>query len=420
MGTLVDFLFNKGSIRAPNSAWGLENIKNDFRDSLEKAEVIVAKNVSDYYFTSKQEKWAFPDDFPCLIPPFKTCVVECARPERAFIEDSVESRTVARGYPKRWMVLFETIDLPDLLPLGKERAKAKFGFWKVYMLGQLMESFISGTGINTDVNDTRPVKLVTDASDPDAQVHLKIQLDPKSPLVDEVEENQQFDMGSMRFVAATLFSSTNSPWLAGTLDKSTDKVSKIFEDDSAEEFVAGPLGTWAWLVDKYGYVVNAPVWNILASKTWVDQLPGTEEEKNADIENYQHVLSDLFSATLFWPAFLAISFLHCKNVTIADNKPPRHERRQAEREGKKAPVTFKTLVIEPMKKVLRTEGNSEETGIKQAIHICRGHFKDYRGSNKGLFGKYKGLYWWDAHLAGSPEHGSVVKEYEELAPKQKG
>ena len=72
-------------------------------------------------------------------------------------------------------------------------------------------------------------------------------------------------------------------------------------------------------------------------------------------------------------------------------------------------MTFKTLEIEPMKRALKHEGQSETAGLKKALHICRGHFKDY--SKHGLFGKYKGLYWWDSHVRGSTEEGVVVKDY---------
>ena len=73
-------------------------------------------------------------------------------------------------------------------------------------------------------------------------------------------------------------------------------------------------------------------------------------------------------------------------------------------------MTFKTLEIEPMKRILRTEGQSEKTGLRQALHICRGHFKDY-SKGGGLFGKYKGLYWWESQVRGSVSEGTIVKDY---------
>lgn len=66
-----------------------------------------------------------------------------------------------------------------------------------------------------------------------------------------------------------------------------------------------------------------------------------------------------------------------------------------------------------MKKIIKTEGNVDEVGLKRALHICRGHFKNY-SNGKGLFGKYKGLYWWDMNLRGNSENGTVVKDYKVL------
>lgn len=120
--------------------------------------------------------------------------------------------------------------------------------------------------------------------------------------------------------------------------------------------------------------------------------------------------------TAMSPLLLGFSFLHCKNVTIHTNEPPECLQRARKRRNRPPMITYKTLEIEPMKQVLRTEGQVEKVGLKQALHICRGHFKDYR--EKGLFGmeSRKGIYWWDMHVRGTPASGVVVKDYKVLAP----
>jgi hypothetical protein len=35
-------------------------------------------------------------------------------------------------------------------------------------------------------------------------------------------------------------------------------------------------------------------------------------------------------------------------------------------------------VIEPLRQILRTQGRAHEHGIAKAMHICRGHLRDYR------------------------------------------
>jgi hypothetical protein len=113
-------------------------------------------------------------------------------------------------------------------------------------------------------------------------------------------------------------------------------------------------------------------------------------------------------------AFVSIAFAHCKNVTTHTHE---YHRRIRNCSGKKisAKVTHRTLTIDPMKKVLETEGDIQHNGIAKALHICRGHFKDYRNS-AGLFGKYKGLYWWDMHTRGTEKAGVVIKDYRVKAP----
>lgn len=110
-----------------------------------------------------------------------------------------------------------------------------------------------------------------------------------------------------------------------------------------------------------------------------------------------------------------LSLMHCRNVTRREVVPPRAlSKRNAERRGRPL-VRYYTLDIEPMRKVLRTEGRMDEVGLKRALHICRGHFKDYRDSG-GLFGRHKGLYWWDANVRGSVEGGVVAKDYSVKSP----
>lgn len=114
----------------------------------------------------------------------------------------------------------------------------------------------------------------------------------------------------------------------------------------------------------------------------------------------------------FHSDLLAISFMHCKNVTVLETKRSFAERHASR--GKRPTVKMYTLSIEPMKQVLKNEGKSEEIGIRKALHICRGHFKDYRQS--GLFGKIKGIFWWDSAVRGSSHRGVIIKDYAVKAP----
>lgn len=117
----------------------------------------------------------------------------------------------------------------------------------------------------------------------------------------------------------------------------------------------------------------------------------------------------------FHPDYLAMSFMHCKNVAHRLNQPEKKLQKRRNREGKKPLVKFYTLEIEPFKRAASDAGISESVGARQALHICRGHFKDYRQS--GLFGKVKGIFWWDSTVRGSSKQGVVVKDYAVKAPQ---
>jgi len=107
---------------------------------------------------------------------------------------------------------------------------------------------------------------------------------------------------------------------------------------------------------------------------------------------------------------LALSFLHCKNVEIKVNDISEQLNKARMRRNKLPLISFHTLEIAPMIKILKEQGEYETQGIKKALHICRGHFKDFT-KGKGLFGKNQGLYWWDSQVRGKATEGISLKDY---------
>jgi hypothetical protein len=112
------------------------------------------------------------------------------------------------------------------------------------------------------------------------------------------------------------------------------------------------------------------------------------------------------------------SFMSCHNVRMVEHQPPRHERRQREREGKPPFTKYYTLEIEPMKEILRSEGQSEKIGLKKALSLVRGNMAYYT-PEKPLFGKITGYVWRPAHVRGSAEVGEIKKDYRVLAELSK-
>jgi hypothetical protein len=129
-----------------------------------------------------------------------------------------------------------------------------------------------------------------------------------------------------------------------------------------------------------------------------------------DVPDREVLKRQVFDATpLLTPLLFAISLMHCKNVTLREERPNAKLSNAGERRGHPPLLCYHVLEVEPMKRILKVEGGAESSGLKHALHICRGHFKDYRQS--GLFGRHKGVFWWDMAARGSAEQGIVDKDY---------
>ncbi len=171
--------------------------------------------------------------------------------------------------------------------------------------------------------------------------------------------------------------------------------------------VAGPVGCWRFFVSEDGSLFKETL-----------DLPLLEIFKNFDdpFEDVGTALGiDL--AELVRPALLAIGFLHCKNVEkiehIGEKKGFSHQRKKSKLIKNK----YYTLDIEPMKRVLSRDGDIENSGIKHALHICRGHFKNFT-PEAPLLGRATGTYWFSSHVRGSKERGVVKKDYSVGSPTE--
>jgi hypothetical protein len=121
----------------------------------------------------------------------------------------------------------------------------------------------------------------------------------------------------------------------------------------------------------------------------------------------------------FHCGMLTFSFMNCKNVTtrVVDPEPGLNRKRL--RANLEPFLRYHTIVIEPMKQVLRTEGGVEANGLAKALHICRGHFATYTADHP-LFGHFVGTVWKPAHVRGSAKMGVVVADYRVFPPTQGG
>lgn len=109
------------------------------------------------------------------------------------------------------------------------------------------------------------------------------------------------------------------------------------------------------------------------------------------------------------PGLLALSLCNCKNVVTEVKEPPTKKNKRHIKEFGRPLTKFRTVKISDIfVKRAGSTTHGEMTGAV-ALHITRGHFADY--TEKGLFGKYKGRFWFGQHIRGNKKVGSVKHEY---------
>lgn len=130
-------------------------------------------------------------------------------------------------------------------------------------------------------------------------------------------------------------------------------------------------------------------------------------------------IDHLFS-TMFHTVLMAISLMHSKNVELVEQIPPAKLSKKAEKKYGQPLTRYCVIKVNPMRTLKRSTGETDievsKSQSNRPMTIVRGHFKDFR-DGKGLFGKYKDIYWWDQHVIGDPELGVIEKDYKVLAPK---
>lgn len=161
-----------------------------------------------------------------------------------------------------------------------------------------------------------------------------------------------------------------------------------------------PAMTWFIPVTLDGTVAINPQTGRLLLPTLVPPGVGEQEWRGKALD----------ALALLHPFLFAISLSHCRNVEVVTREPSAKESRAFQRRRGDSLVRYHVLQISPMRKVLEHEGTAGEVGLRRAVHICRGHFKDYR--ERGLFGRHRDVYWWEAHVRGHASEGLVLKDYE--------
>ena len=173
----------------------------------------------------------------------------------------------------------------------------------------------------------------------------------------------------------------------------------------------------ATLVEGFYFAVDKATGRCVAS-TYAP-LPGApDDERGQSRTGRFHTTSPLgpeVAHDFLGPTFLAISFMHCKNVAVDARGPDSGLSRAWKKRHGTPLVSWHVLQIDPMKQVLRREGASDVHGLARALHICRGHFATYT-SERPMFGSQVGTFWRPMHLRGQASEGAVLKDYRIGAP----
>jgi hypothetical protein len=158
-------------------------------------------------------------------------------------------------------------------------------------------------------------------------------------------------------------------------------------------------------------VVHMPLGADKAIRKGYDVMPVMKLWKNMN----DNISEDSLIQTIFGIMKFAITLMHCKNAkyeekSTSDGMTPRQIKKQTQHFGF-APIKYNVVTISPIAKTKNPRDNSISMSSEKSFHIYRGHFKDFTKGN-GLFGKYKGVFWWDSAARGNSSHGININDYE--------
>jgi hypothetical protein len=107
-----------------------------------------------------------------------------------------------------------------------------------------------------------------------------------------------------------------------------------------------------------------------------------------------------------------LAMMNCANIDTVKHTVPDTFQKARQRKGKRPLVSYHTVRVDLDKTPRQiTPVALPGDGTTPRLHKKRGHMKDYR-RGKGLFGRYKGVWFWGDTIAGSEEAGVIVSDYE--------
>lgn len=352
----------------PKSREQMASNIQEIKKKIPEAKMFVADNVSEYFYAQNaKEDWVFADDFPSVLPPFKEMFIEFCRPSRLFSEGKTLS---TERFPERWGWHL-TVESRDEV-LARTGTEEERGNMLKYLRNQLDEIFplVDQSAILAARGDEAKMKALGIREKTFLMLGAQYRLMTQGhSAADHLPEDAAWFVSGVLLIAAV-----------GVIT-----------------FVA----TAQMLLRSDGKMIGYPNYGVLGGNLVdAETAIGLRDSWNS----------------LLMPVGMALSFMHCKNVSVQEVEPDRDVNRERKKAGLKPFVRFHTINIEPMKKVLRTEGQVETNGLKHALHICRGHFATYTDNFMGRPLDKPMTVWRPAHVRGSLDEGIIISDYNVKAP----
>jgi len=109
----------------------------------------------------------------------------------------------------------------------------------------------------------------------------------------------------------------------------------------------------------------------------------------------------------FAPAWLAIAWMNCKNLTLAIHTTSSKVARKRRKRGSFVGMDYRRIVVDSA----YSKRWEKSSGVAaNRFHTVRGHLATYT-PEKPMFGKYVGTFWKPSHVRGDADLGRINHEY---------
>jgi hypothetical protein len=312
-----------------------------------QATVVDVQNVAEYYTSQQRDDWYLDEHFQGITPPFEYTWLE-ARIEPNTLDPITSSAFRAEGW-NRWGACVVRRDV---------RAET-----------------IRGTAGDLDIDFMVNEQYVP----PDYSTYgvkgTKTRLGPHGLPIQTIKESE---LGARWQFGVALF-----------FARPTDIWGPVIIASCYLDALGNPLLKFG----KHGDLISATT-SRRPSSFCMTPSPITSDEMDDYIDGAKYC--EAFINT----AYLALSFMNCRNVRLREDAPPPKLAKKHEKKYGKGLVTSHVIEIQPIRVhstiVAPSRGSTRTTTTMPSLHIRRGHFKHFgeQYGTKKLFGRIEGKFWW--------------------------